>query len=429
MDGHFTGRFSFHAVGTSLRGLALRSVQEFVANGPLLVFCSGIEVGRVQLAGRIAENRLLDVPITRMPRVPLPAELRVATAVDGPDLIAPWLIETPEAVLTLLGPPEVSVDDLRLDHGVLRGTARDRRNGLLDPVLYARINGNAARTIEAETPVALPEGGCAFRFSLGLLPADLTEAGLSVQIHLVGQAAPVAQFGWTRSGPGVLEQRLAELEGRIAQMEAESVASEQQVLEALRQRLDLQQERIDSFIDAAATLLLDRMAGPGAGALGPRDAVRALIETVSPANTDDLGLRAGGQHINISAEASVFGAGWHRPESYPGGHFRWMDRRGQILNPAPDRKVSAITLHILHLYKATTPVIEASLDTSMALVTQEPAQGGGFAVRIALPEAGQVGRVLRLTSRTSGCPARDGESTDRRTLSVAVSSAVFEYSD
>jgi hypothetical protein len=69
-----------------------------------------------------------------------------------------------------------------------------------DPVLYAQINGTGARIVTVEPPIALPEGGCAFRFALPIHPTDLTESGLSVMLMLVGQEAPIGSFAWTRRG-------------------------------------------------------------------------------------------------------------------------------------------------------------------------------------------------------------------------------------
>ncbi|WP_431269494.1 hypothetical protein [Dankookia sp. P2] len=266
MDGIQAGYFPFLAVGLSRDGLSLRTIRAFGSDAPLRLYCRGIEVGRCRLDGPLREGAVIDIPVERLPRVPLPAELRLATAPDGPDLAAPWRIDSAEAALSLLGPPDMRIEDLRLDHGVLRGTGREARNGLLDPVLYARINGAGARIVAADPPIALPEGGCAFRFAMPILPADLTEAGLSVTLMLVGQDAPAGSFAWGRSGVGEAERRLAELEGRIRQMEDEAAAAQQALQATLQRQLALQQERIDAFVVAAAT----PAAGPAGRRPGPR---------------------------------------------------------------------------------------------------------------------------------------------------------------
>ena len=128
----------------------------------------------------------------RLPRVALPAELRLSAGVAGPDLAPPWRLDSPDAALGLLGPPAPAVEALRLDHGVLRGVATERANGLLEPVLYARVNDAAARAVAVEAPAPLAEGGCVFRFAVPLQPSDLVEAGLAVSVHMVGLEAPIA---------------------------------------------------------------------------------------------------------------------------------------------------------------------------------------------------------------------------------------------
>jgi hypothetical protein len=426
MDGISAGYFPFLALGLSRDGLSLRAIRDVGGAAPLLVHCRGIEVGRLVPDAPIAEGTLLELPISRMPRVAMPAELRVSTALDGPDLVAPWRIETVAAVLSLLGAPDVRIDDLRLDHGILRGTGRETRNGLLDPVLYARINGAGARMVTVEPPVALPEGGCAFRFALPLQPSDLSDTGLSVLLHLVGQDAPVASFAWTRSGAGETERRFAELDGRLRQMEEEAAAAQQNALATLHRQLALQQERIDAFIAAAATLLLDRLAGaPGR----EQDALQGLLNAAGPVRAGQPAFDLTARQLLVAPEDGQFGAGWHREEVYPSGAFRWMSPRGLLLNPAPERPLLGVTLEICHLYKAAAPALTAMLDDAAAEVTVTPRGHGSFAARI-VPAAGpQVARLLRLASLTGGSPAEDGTGADRRVLSFAISRVVFDYGE
>lgn len=386
--------------------------------------CRGVEVGRLARTDAVAPGTVLDLPIGRLPHVPLPTELRVSTAPDGPDLVAPWVIDSAAAAASLLGPPELHVEDLRMDHGVLRGTARESRNGLIDPVLFARINGAGARLAVVEPPVALPEGGCAFRFSLAVLPTDLTESGLSVELHLIGQDAPVARFGWSRSGVGETERRLVELEARLRQIEEEQAAAQRSLQEAVRQQCALQQERIDSFIAGAAALLLDRLAGaPGQEA----DALRALLESGGPVPVGQTALDLTAEQVRISPEDGVFGAGWHRAEVYATGSFRWMGARGLLLSPAPERALAGVTLEIRHLYRASIPAVIASIDDVAGEVEATPDRHGGFRLRITPADGPRPARLLRLASLTGGCPAEDGSSADRRMLSLAVSAAVFDY--
>src|SRR3954463_9575370 len=125
MDGTRAVYYSFIAIGFSRAGLSLRAIRAFSSAEPLLLHCRGIEVGRRVLDGPVHAGTVLDIPIVRLPRVPLPAELRLSAAPDAPDLAAPWRIDSAEAALSLLGGPDIRIEDLRLDHGVLRGTGRE----------------------------------------------------------------------------------------------------------------------------------------------------------------------------------------------------------------------------------------------------------------------------------------------------------------
>ncbi|MEN0076850.1 MAG: hypothetical protein AAGC69_20870 [Paracraurococcus sp.] len=411
-------------LGLGPDGLSLRALRPFHEAETLLLHCRGIEVGRLDLPAGLQQGELCAIPIARLPRVPLPAELRISAARDGRDLASPWRIDSADAALSLLGPPEIRIEDLRMDHGVLRGTAREMRNGLLEPVLYARLNGAGARVVSIESPAGLPEGGCAFRFALPIRPADLTEAGLSVSLLLIGQETPVAHFAWTRHGAGAAERRLAELEGRLRQIEEESAAAQQGLQSTLERRLGLQQERIDAFIAAASTLLFDRLAGaPAAGA----DALRGLLASGGAVAAGEPMLDRMAERLELPLDSGLFGAGWHREEVYPHGSFRWMGPRGLLLSPAAERALAAVTLEITGLYRAAAPAIAAQFDDAAAEVSVTAREDGTFSVRLVHPAGPQPVRLLRLASQTGGCPAEEGESGDRRMLAIAVSQVVFEY--
>src|SRR3712207_1760777 len=119
MDGTATGTgFPFVPLAAGRRGLSLRCIRRFGAEA-LLLHCAGVEVGQLALAAEIEPGQPVEIPVERLPRVALPAELRLSAGIAGPDLAAPWLLESPDAALGLLGPPAPTVESLRLDHGVL----------------------------------------------------------------------------------------------------------------------------------------------------------------------------------------------------------------------------------------------------------------------------------------------------------------------
>jgi hypothetical protein len=408
--------------------MSLRCLRRLEAPGPLRLLCAGIELGSLALPPVLLPDTLLEVPLLRLPLVPLPAEIRIACGIDSADLALPWRLDTAAAAQGLLGPPQAAIADLRLDHGVLRGTGIEPVNGLLQPVLYARVNGTVARAVSVEAPVARPEGGCAFRFAVPLQPQDLAETGLMVELHLVGQEAPLAQYAWSRAGAGTAEAALALLEARLERQEQTHAATLAAMDATLRQRLALQQDRIDSFIEAAATLLLDRLAGPEMD--GDRHAaLQALVGTVAPLPAAAHAPRGSRQRQEIGAHAAQFGPGWHAAEDSAEGAFRWMTEAGLIVSPLPERPVSSVLIDIQHLYGTPVPELQVLFDAVPGQVGASPLGQHGFLLRI-LPEGGPLAcHALRLSSRHSGSPARDGASGDTRVLSVAVSRVVFQYAE
>ena len=416
--------FAFLPLAAGRRGLALRCMRRF---GPdtLLLFCGGVEVGRLALAEALEPGWTVEVPVPRLPRVALPAELRLCTGVAGPDLAPPWEVASADAAFGLLGPPAPVVEALRLDHGVLRGVATEKANGLLEPVLYARVNDAAARAADVEEPAPLAEGGCVFRFAVPLRPADLVETGLSVSVHMVGLEAPLARFALAPAG-GADAARVAELEGRLRRLE-DAMASGLDAMEhALRRRMDAHGERVDAFIEAAASLLLDRIAAEAAPA-----ALRALVgDGGGPEAAEAAPLRLG-DRVELPPDAGHLGFGWHPPERDAGGVFRWMADRALVVSPEPHRPLAGVTLEVGHLYGAGEPALRASFDALPCSVAVERGGERRFRVRVAPPEgtAPPPCRTLMLEALASGCPARDGASPDARLLSVAVYRLVFDYAE
>jgi hypothetical protein len=425
MDGTAAGTgFPFLPLAAGRRGLALRCLRRFEGES-LLLFCGGVEVGRLALAGAVEPGGTVEVPVSRLPRVALPAELRLCDRASGPDLATPWPLETADAALGLLGPPAPVVESLRLDHGVLRGVATETANGLLEPILYARNNDAAARAVAVEAPAPLAEGGCVFRFAVPLRPEDLVGAGLAVAVHMVGLEAPIARFGLAPTGQGAeAAARVAELEGRLRRLE-DAMASRLEAMEhALHRRVDANRERMDAFIEAGASLLLDRVAAGDAPA-----ALRALVGAAAPEEAEAAPLRLGGR-VELPPDSGHLGFGWHTPERDAAGAFRWMADRALVVSPEPDRPLTGVTLEVGHLYGAAEPALRASFDALPCSVAVEREGARRFRVSITPPEgAAAPCRTLVLEALAGGCPARDGASADPRVLSMAVYGLVFDYAE
>ncbi|WP_149535534.1 hypothetical protein [Siccirubricoccus phaeus] len=412
-------------LGSGPRGLSLRCLQR-CEGGEVRLLLAGVEIGGTALPPVLEADAEIDIPVHRLPLVPLPAEIRIAASAEGPELAAPWTLESSAAAVAMLGAPQPAVADLRLDHGVLRGTLIERANGLLHPVLYARVNGAVARAVAAEPPMPRPEGGCAIRFGLALAPTDLTEAGLRIDLHLVGREEPVAHYAWSRAGAGTTEAELARLEARLERLEQSLTAGHAALEASLRSRIGLQQERIDAFIEATATLLLDRLAGPDGAAGDRRAALLGLIGTLAPVVTEAAPT---GRRQDVGPHAAQFGAGWHAPEDTESGSFRWMAEGGVVMNPFPERPVTAVLLHIPHLYQTPEPQLDIWLDTQPAHSLAMPDGSHGYVLRVTPETPPRAFSMLRLESRSSGSPARDGLSQDARVLSIAVSRVTFLYEE
>lgn len=419
MEGSAAEGFPFAIMGADRSGLTLRCPTGFGAAGDLLAFCGGIEVGRLPLPPMIAPDTTLLLPIRRLPLVPLPAAIRLAATVGGADLAQPWRLLTAEAAQTLLGPSATTIEDLRLDQGMLRGVLLDRVNGLLQPLLFARLNAASSRMVAMEAPAALPEGGCLCRFALALGPADLNGEGLAVTLHLLGQEAPLARFDWTRAGLDAPAPRLAALEGRIRQLEQGHAAAGAALWAEVQRRLDLQQDRIDAFIEAAATLLLDRLAPEAATA-----ALHGLIGAAAPAPPAVAVVLP--SQAEVPLDSPHFDFGWHGAEQDEAGGFRWMAGQGVVTNPAPHRPVAGVTLAICHVHGAAVPVLGASLDGQPCAVEVREDGPRRFLARIRPPEP-LTCLALRLDSPHAASPASGGTSGDTRLLSVAVVRLVFDY--
>ena len=201
---------------------------------------------------------------------------------------------------------------------------------------------------------------------------------------------------------------MAELEARLLRLEQGGQMAQASSQAALDRRLDLQQDRIDAFIDAAASLLLDRLAGAG-----PQDAPAALRALIATAITDvpaEPAALAEGEQLAVNPRDAAFDLGWHGAEEDDAGGFRWMTMQGLVRNPAPLRPVAGVTLEIGHLYGAPAPSLEASFDAMPCVVEAERRGPHHFRLRITPPDGPAPCRLLRLQALTGGSPAEDGAS-------------------
>ena len=424
-----TSPFPCETLGGSEGALRLRCLRGFTAPAGITALLNGMEIGHLALPEPVAEGAELAVPLARLPRVALPAEIRLAA---GEAEIAPaFALASAHAAVALCGPGTWRAEDVAVHQGVVQGRLLNAANALAEPIGFARVNGTMARPLLLGQPATLGDGGATWPFQLPLLAEDLLESGCSVVLHVSGQEAPLASLAWARAWAGEEARRLVALEARLQELEQAAEARAAQ-LAAEQQRLDhAQRERIDAFIEYAGALLLDRQANTasaapaaavpaeGAGQAALRDLVsQAAEQAVEPVALSPLALA-------VSPGGPAFSFGWHGLEQDDGGEFRWMGDTGVVTNPAPHRLVTGLRVELRHVYGSELPSLQARLDGVLveADVSGEP---GGFLLRLA-PAGAAPCRMLRLQSLRTGSPAEDGVSTDARRLSVAVARVVWEY--
>ncbi len=413
-------------LGASQAELHLRCIAPFQAPG-ITAWLDGIEIGHLPLP---APPRLGDewrLPLTRLPRVPLPAEIRVGTAER--DLAAAIPLLTASDAVALYGPGLWRADDLALRHGVLHGALHNADNALAEPRPFARVNGNLSRPLLLGQAATLADGATLWPFQLPLQAEDLGEAGLTLALHVVTQEAPLATLAWARAGAEAQAERLVALENGLEEATQSHAAALAQ-LAAEQQRLHLEQrDRIDAFIEYAGALLLDRLAGT-ASALGDQPdglgPLRALIASAAPLTVAAAAaMSPGGIVLPGSAQ---FSFGWHQLERDAGGDFRWMGAAAAVSNPSPGQAVAAVLVHLRHLHGADRPMVTATLDAAAAPTALEGEGPANWRLRIT-PAGPAPCRTLRLSSLHHASPAALGASPDTRLLSVAVSRVEFLFAE
>ena len=400
--------------------LRLRCSRPFAATG-VSAWLNGIEVGHLPLPASPRHGDELSLTLTRLPRVPLPTELRLGTA--ELDLAAPVPLASPADAEALMGPGLWRAENLSLCHGVLHGELHNADNALAEPRPFARVNGSLARPLLLGLPATLADGAALWPFQLPLQAEDLSESGLTLALHVAAQQAPLATLAWGRAEPAT--ERLVALETRLEEATQAHAASLAQ-LAAEQRRLHLEQrDRIDAFIEYAGALLLDRLAGTASAATAP-DALRTLIANAAPLPlAPDATAPLGGTVLPGSAG---FSFGWHQLERDAGGEFRWMGAAAAITNPNPRQAVAAVLVHLRHLHGADSPAVSATLDGAAATTTLEGEGPANWRLRIT-PAGAAPCRTLRLASARHPSPAELGTSADTRPLSVAVSRVEFLFAE
>ncbi|MFC3125945.1 hypothetical protein ACFOD4_12825 [Pseudoroseomonas globiformis] len=435
----------FQPEGSVFQQITLRCGADCTVDDTITAYVLGIEIGRRHIVGQFRAGETIGLPVRYLPLVDLPATIRLSSEkgciADGTEIP----VRSADDAVRLVGPGTVVVERLQFSQGLLRGFAVNRVNGLNTPVLFARINRLATRQVTMDRPRLLDDGGCSFGFVVQLYPTDLGENGFNVDLHIVGDEAPLASFQYARADGDDATRKLLELEGRLAQMQQMTTLQIAALNSDFRRRMDAQQERIDAFIDYASCLLFDQVAsdaiaGAGGAALEPDPAMRQKIDSFREmiAAATRKGKPAQGaprlaRTLQVTPRAENFSFGWYDVETDPRGSFRWMGQSGMVLNPAPTRALRGLCIALRHLFKTERPMLRVFLDTAEVEARIEAAGPPHvFNVLIEQPKDGAplgAFQTVRIESFIAGRPADEDNGTDQRLLSIAVGEVVFTYAD
>lgn len=406
----------------------------------IVAYVQGIRAGESHLQGALKAGDIIEFPIDYLPWVELPAEIRFVRKGDDVEIGAPFELRTIDEATMLVGTGELVVDNLTISQGIVRGVVFNKINGLLKPQLFARINGVIPRAVGLEEPRLMDEGGASFRFAVQLLPIDINDSGLSIELFAVGSHTPLASAVLSRPADDELDRRLIALDARVQQIQDASSFHIKSLRTELKEQVTDIQQRVDAFIEYASSFIFDRIAGERREASAPVDAalqsqidsLKSFIHatpTVSPgAKKGEAAVPTTATYVDLNSD--LFTLGWYAVEVVDGSGFRWMSRTGIIFNPDPGRIVSEVLIVIDKVYGATFPLLSCYFDAQPAALdlTDDPATSQ-FVARLRWRDDTPPVPVqtIRIESQVSASPAQSEGSNDQRILSIAIREVSFFY--
>jgi len=394
--------------------------------GIVTAFVNGVVLGEIKIERTFYASDYFYVPIKYFPCVELPATVHFMLA--SQEIAQPLVIQSAEDVMAMIGPGEITVEDLHLEGGLLRGNIINLTNGVFSPSAFVKLNGLIVRSAILEPARLRNMGGTIAKLAVPIRPNDFLNDGLLVEVHLAGIDHPIATFSYRRetlSGEGA---QLLKVSERLRQLEKSSVLQVELLKASVDQRLNVQQERLDSFIEYAMALILDNLAGPG-GRGDPAalsNAVKQLraIDARVESKTAPIAKPAS---IPVPLDTAGFAVGWYDMESNEGGYFRWMSQNGLIRNPDVSRPISSVQITISQVYASPAPTIRAFLD-DQELSASTRREGALFILTLKPPPGAVArGESLMLESFAVGCPATDEGTSDNRLLSISAAHVLFHY--
>jgi hypothetical protein len=423
-------------IGSLHQAVRMLCAQPVDLKEEVCAYVAGIRIGSSPIEGTFEPGDIIEYPVTYLPWVELPAEIRFVSERSGEEVCDPLRLSSHYEAVALVGVGEAVVQTVAIDQGMIRGLVINRVNGLIRPQMFARINGVVPRTITVEQPRLLDDGGASFQFSAQLHPADLGENGLTAEIFLLGRDTPLTTVAFRRADVDDLTKRIVEFEARLAQMGQSNMVRFKAMDQELSERVDVLQQRIDAFIEYAASFMFDRVAArevqatPGAEPLQPAlrekvDAFLALVHgggrTARPSDE---------REVALPLASTAFSFGWHEVEQVEDCLVRWMSDHGVLFNPHPERVVEEVRLTLAAAQGTTQPVLRAAFDQRPAVLRLDPGGAAGMASAVILWPKGREASTVEAVSLASmlHLPAvGDAGGRPARTQSIAVSSVTFVY--
>ncbi|TXL69896.1 hypothetical protein FHP25_36920 [Vineibacter terrae] len=431
-------------VGIAYQTIRMSCIGRAELDDVIVAYINGIKVGENYVGGVFNVGAIIEYPIQYLPHVDLPSDIRFARMRDGVEIASPFTLKTQEDAIALVGLGDVRIESLSIEHGVVRGVAINRVNGLLRPEMFAKINGVVPRGVVVDQHRLLDDGGASFQFHVRLEPQDLTENGLAVDVYVVGKDGPLSSIVYRRADPDDGLRRVIQLESRLDQNQQATGYQIQALDNEITARIELLQDRIDAFIEYSASLLFDRVAATtveqvdGAPALdGDRqrkmqmflDLVKSgarMRGTVAHERAD-----AAAPHV-VPLRSGAFSHGWYDVEVDDGEEYRWMSSEAIVFNPMPERKLVEVQIAVFGIYGAELPMLNCFFDGVPANILRErSATGGPLLLKLQAPKdkAPLSCDMLRIESMVSASPATLEGLSDHRLLSIAVSQIAFSYAE
>lgn len=422
-------------IGSAYQAVRMVCTNSLSMSEDVCAYVLGIKVGSSRIEGSFEPGDIIEYPISYLPWVELPAEVRFVSEQTGREIGEPFHIRSHDEAIALVGIGEAVIQTVAIDHGMIRGVVVNRINGLLRPQMFARINGLVPRTITVEQPRLLDDGGASFQFSAQLLPADLGENGLTAEIFLLGQDRPLTSVAFRRADVDDLTKRIVEFDARLAQLSQSMEFRFKTSGQEMQAAINVMQQRIDAFIEYAASFMFDRIAAtavptvPGEAPLSPelKAKVESFLGAVNGSVQSTSELRAS---VNVPLASHGFSFGWGEIENEGGLALRRMQDNAVVFNPYPDRLVAEVRMMLWTPEGAAQPSLRAAFDsTSVTLDIERGKRKGDRWLARVRPADGEPSMQCTALSLLNMIPAT-GTRADARRLegTVAVSDLTFIYS-